>query len=347
LKVERVNGRNRVMVPDNFMADKLGSPEQQVAEAMQAARMLESQGVRIGETNDLSRIQPAPADDQPNIRLPQPEAPEIPRDFETPGYLDEPPVELPRPPRHETPPIEIPGYDPTPSPHITVRTRNFTIAETDAAPLVPVQFQQAPEAENDNDERIEHPSLRRDGSVAVEVREEVPQDRDWIRAKRRQDVVDRRDRECNCSEWRTEWTATKASLVRVIRGSEEASVPTRNPAPDERGRGAVVPIITIFDEYVFDLELSWTRRCIRSAEPPGCADGWSESGTSKATVIVRKDTGTKEGRPISYPLREGLLADRAAREEGRLNKTGSSSPVRPPQEVPAGDLPSGAFPDPD
>jgi hypothetical protein len=162
LKVERVNGRNRVMVPDNFMADKLGSPEQQVAEAMQAARMLESQGIRIGEGSDLNRIQPRPTDDQPNIRLPQPEAPEIPRDFETPGYLDEPPIAIPRPPRHEAPPIETPVYDLTPSPIITpepklpARTRNFTIAETDAAPLVPVQFQQKPDpeqpAENGDDD---------------------------------------------------------------------------------------------------------------------------------------------------------------------------------------------------
>jgi hypothetical protein len=159
LKVERVNGRNRVMVPDNFMADKLGSPDQQVVEAMQAARMLESQGVRIGETNDLSRIQPAPADDQPSIRFPQPEAPEIPRDFQTPGYLDEPPVELPQPPRHETPPIDIPGQEPTPTPIITPEPRhlihpaNFTIAETDAAPLAPVQYQRRPEPERERRRR--------------------------------------------------------------------------------------------------------------------------------------------------------------------------------------------------
>jgi hypothetical protein len=161
LKVERVNGRNRVMVPDNFMADKLGSPDQQVVEAMEVVRMLESQGIRIGEANDLSRIQPGPVDDQPTIRLPQPEAPEIPRDFETPGDLDEPPIAIPRPPRHETPPIDIPGYEPTPTPIIRpeprplIRPRNFTIAETDAAQVASTsayQVRHRPEGGDNDDE---------------------------------------------------------------------------------------------------------------------------------------------------------------------------------------------------
>jgi hypothetical protein len=143
LKVERVNGRNRVMVPDNFMAHVLGSPDQQLAEAMDVARMLESQGIRIGEGDDLSRIQPGPTDDQPYIRLPQPEDPDIPRDFETPGYTDEPPIVLPPPPpRDPTPPIGTPSYYPSPltTPELRhpIHPRNFTIAETDAADVAAI-----------------------------------------------------------------------------------------------------------------------------------------------------------------------------------------------------------------
>jgi hypothetical protein len=152
-----------VMVPDNFMAHELGTPDQQLAEAMQVARMLESQGIRIGEGDDLSRFQPGPTDDQPHIRLPQPEDPEVPRDFDTPGVMDEPPIRIPRPPRDELPPIDTPSYYPTPSPIITpelklpARTRNFTIAETDAAPLAPVQFQQ-----DLNEEEEEQPDQNED-----------------------------------------------------------------------------------------------------------------------------------------------------------------------------------------
>jgi hypothetical protein len=107
---------SRVMVPDDFMADKLGTMEQQVAEGM---AVLE----RIGHESPP--------------HSPQLETPTI-----QPGLIREPhTADFTGDPRLEAPAI--------------ITGKNFSTAETDAAPIVPIQFQRAPDDDEKDGEKDE------------------------------------------------------------------------------------------------------------------------------------------------------------------------------------------------
>jgi len=120
LKTEFRNGRGYVSVPETFMADSLGTMEQQVAEGMAAL-----DHIRSDSRPDLA---------QSDARLPHPSLTTRPQapDFTEPSHIEAP---APRATLQTDP--YYPG----------ITTRNFSTAETDAADIVPIQFQQDDESE--------------------------------------------------------------------------------------------------------------------------------------------------------------------------------------------------------
>jgi len=131
LKTEFRNGRGYVSVPETFMADSLGTMEQQVAEGMAA----------LDHIKRDSRPHLAQSDarlSHPSLTT-RPQAPDFtePSDFEASVHRAM---------------LQTDPYYPG------IATRNFSTAETDAAPIVPIQFQQDDDQDDDEEEVIGVPS---------------------------------------------------------------------------------------------------------------------------------------------------------------------------------------------